>query len=40
MNNQLFGSSFAQVFLAAQKWEFPTIRGTVFGGLYNKDPTI
>ena len=22
------------------KWEFPKIRGTLFGGPYNKDPTI
>ena len=21
-------------------WEFPKIRGTLFGGPYNKDPTI
>ena len=21
-------------------WEFPRIRGTLFGGPYNKDPTI
>ena len=21
-------------------WEFPTIRGTLFGGPYNRDPTI
>ena len=21
-------------------WEFPKIRGTLFGGLYDKDPTI
>ena len=21
-------------------WEFPKIRGTLFGGSYNKDPTI
>ena len=24
----------------ACKWEFPKIRGTLFGGPYNKDPTI
>ena len=23
-----------------QIWEFPRIRGTLFGGPYNKDPTI
>ena len=21
-------------------WEFPKVRGTLFGGPYNKDPTI
>ena len=25
---------------ASDKWEFPTIRGTLFWGPYDKDPTI
>ena len=24
----------------AERWEFPKIRGTVYWGPYNKDPTI
>ena len=23
-----------------ETWEFPKIRGTIFGGPYNEDPTI
>ena len=26
--------------LGTPKWEFPKIRGALFGGPYNKDPTI
>ena len=28
------------VMCITRNWEFPKIRGTLFGGPYNKDPTI
>ena len=29
-----------QKLLQVPIWEFPKIRGTLFGGSYNKDPTV
>ena len=28
------------IFLNSRIWEFPKIRGTLFGGPYNKDPIV
>ena len=35
-----FTGSCGSGFRMAAIWEFPKIRGTAFGGPYNKDPTI
>ena len=36
----MFGVQVQHVGSSVQSWEFPKIRGTLFGGPYNKDPTI
>ena len=34
-----FGPELSQAFLGLPVWEFPKIRGTLFWGPYNNDPT-
>ena len=35
-----FGGGGVRMYEEFLIWEFPKIRGTLFGGPYNKDPTI